>query len=90
MRRRLLTAAALGAVAALTVRSATADGPAADAPKAFAQADVDFYEKEVRPVLAAHCLKCHGADEEKIKGGFSLATREGAGGRGESGPAVDL
>jgi mono/diheme cytochrome c family protein len=87
-RPRLTAAVALGAVAAaLTVRHA--DGQPTPAPKAFAQADVDFYEKEVRPILATHCLKCHGADE-KIKGGFSLATREAVLEGGDTGPAVDL
>ncbi|HEX4613760.1 MAG TPA: PSD1 and planctomycete cytochrome C domain-containing protein [Urbifossiella sp.] len=88
--RHLAIAVALGAVAAaLTVRHAAADDPKTDPGKAFAKADVDFYEKEVRPILAAHCLKCHGADE-KIKGGFSLATREAVLAGGETGPAVDL
>ncbi|QDU20706.1 PSD1 and planctomycete cytochrome C domain-containing protein [Urbifossiella limnaea] len=87
-RTRLTAAVALGAVAAgLTVRHA--GGQPAAAPKAFAQADVDFYEKEVRPILAANCLKCHGADE-KIKGGLSLATRESVLEGGDTGPAVDL
>jgi mono/diheme cytochrome c family protein len=85
---RLTAAVALGTVAAaLTVRHA--GGQPAAAPKAFAQADVDFYEKEVRPILATHCLKCHGADD-KIKGGLSLATREAVLEGGDTGPAVDL
>ncbi|MBN9517226.1 PSD1 domain-containing protein [bacterium] len=89
MPRRLLAAVALGAVvAAATVHHAA--GQPGDAPKSFAKADVDFYEKEVRPILTAHCLKCHGADEEKIKGGFSLATREAVLAGGDSGPGVDL
>ena len=44
----------------------------------------------IRPLLEMHCLKCHGADEEKMKGGYSLATREAAVAGGDSGPGVDL
>src|SRR4051794_3776006 len=27
--------------------------------------EVEFFEKQVRPVLAEHCYKCHGADKQK-------------------------
>ncbi|MFM8273632.1 MAG: DUF1553 domain-containing protein [Gemmata sp.] len=60
-----------------------------DAPK-FTAAQVSFYEKEVLPVLTQHCLKCHGADHEKLKGGLDLSTRKSAISGGDSGPAVNL
>ena len=40
---------------------------------AFAEASglpddaVEFFEKEVRPVLAEHCYKCHGPDKQKAE-----------------------
>src|SRR5262245_2646355 len=44
--------------------------------------EVEFFEKNVRPVLVEKCLSCHGA--EKPKGDLRLDTREGLlkGGRG--------
>ena len=60
-----------------------------DAPT-FTAAQVSFYEKEVLPVLTQHCLKCHGADPEKVKGGLDLTTRKAALAGGESGPSVTL
>ena len=61
----------------------------APAPK-FAADQVAFFEKEVAPVLAKHCTKCHGDDPEKVKGGLSLATRAAILAGGETGPAADL
>ena len=28
----------------------------------FTAADLEFFEKKIRPVLAEHCYKCHSAD----------------------------
>ncbi|MEZ6056291.1 MAG: DUF1553 domain-containing protein [Planctomycetaceae bacterium] len=47
-----------------------------------------FFEKQIRPVLVAHCYQCHSANGEKIQGGLSLDTREGIRKGGDSGPAV--
>ena len=51
--------------------------------------DVAFYEKEVAPLLKAHCLNCHGG-EAKIKGGLRLTDRADILKGGDSGPAVNL
>lgn len=56
----------------------------------FTKAQVSFYEKEVLPVLTQHCLKCHGADPDKLKGDLNLTTRKGVLTGGETGPAVNL
>lgn len=47
-----------------------------------------FFEKNIRPVLADKCYKCHSADAEKIKGGLVLDTRDGIRAGGDSGPAI--
>ena len=62
--------------------------PAADVPT-FSAEQVAVYEKEVRPILAAHCLKCHGQNPEKIRGGLDLTRRSGLIEGGDTGPAVD-
>ena len=48
-----------------------------------------FFESEVKPLLQAHCLKCHGADPKKIKGGFALTGRAAVLKGGDTGPGFD-
>tara|TARA_R110000744_G_scaffold151698_2_gene265335 strand:- start:2950 stop:5637 length:2688 start_codon:yes stop_codon:yes gene_type:complete len=43
---------------------------------AFAQ-DSQFFEKQVRPVLAKNCYECHSASASKVKGDLLLDTKEG-------------
>lgn len=62
---------------------------AADPAPSFRPEQVAFYEKEVLPVLTQHCLKCHGADAKKIRGGLNLTTRQGTITGGDTGPAFD-
>lgn len=50
---------------------------------------VGFFEREVRPILKARCLKCHG-EGPKIKGGLRLDSREAVLKGGDQGPAVVL
>ncbi|MFC5456112.1 PSD1 and planctomycete cytochrome C domain-containing protein [Prosthecobacter fluviatilis] len=45
---------------------------------------VDF-NRDVRPVLAQHCFKCHGMDDQGRKGKLRLDLREAAIGQGKSG-----
>ncbi len=47
---------------------------------------LEFFEKNVRPVLVEKCLACHGAD--KAKGGLRLDTRAAVLKGGERGPGV--
>ena len=47
-----------------------------------------FFEGKIRPLLAAHCLKCHSAAEGKTKGGLALDSRDATLKGGDSGPAV--
>jgi hypothetical protein len=47
---------------------------------------LDLFRKQVKPLLAECCLKCHGG--QKTKGDFDLNTRDGLLKGGSDGPAV--
>lgn len=51
-------------------------------------ADLEFFEKKVRPLLVEHCYECHSADSRKIGGGLRLDSRAGWQTGGDTGPAV--
>jgi hypothetical protein len=70
-------------VVASTAVAATTDGKL---PPAVAH-PVDF-EKEIKPLFEAACIKCHA--KGKDKGGFSLETREAFLKGGDTGPAAEL
>ena len=59
----------------------------ADDPK-FDAAQLEFFEKKIRPVLVEHCYKCHGGDKKSIKGSLRLDTRAATLAGGDSGPAI--
>lgn len=50
------------------------EGAKDDSPK-FSREDVDFFEREIRPVLFARCFKCHAGDE--AESGLRLTSRYG-------------
>jgi hypothetical protein len=52
------------------------------------RAQVEYFEKKIRPVLVTHCYKCHSAQAAKVKGGLLLDTRDGLLKGGASGPAI--
>ena len=54
----------------------------------FTAADLEFFEKKIRPVLAEHCYKCHSADAKKLKGDLMLDHRAGVFKGGDTGPAI--
>lgn len=66
---------------------ATAEGPASRlrSPEDAGAAAI-FFEKEIRPVLAAKCFKCHGAKRQKA--GLRLDSRVSMLEGGESGPPI--
>ena len=68
--------------------AAPAAPAAATASATLTAQQTEFFEGKIRPLLAAHCLKCHSAAEGKTKGGLALDTREGTLKGGDSGPAV--
>jgi hypothetical protein len=63
--------------------------PAAAASEVAITAEgVQFFEAKIRPVLVAHCGKCHSSSAEKLRGGLRLDTREGLRLGGDSGPVI--
>src|SRR5208282_5623324 len=80
----LVFAAALGGYG----QGAVGAGPA-DAAEANGKADpaaVEFFERNVRPILATRCQGCHGP--AKQKGGLRLDARAAVLAGGSTGPAV--
>jgi len=57
-------------------------GPALDPQQ------VEFFEKEIRPLLSAKCDKCHSHQSESVRGGLYLDTRAGWTKGGDTGPAI--
>jgi hypothetical protein len=55
-------------------------------PKAADPAAIEFFEKEVRPLLAARCQGCHGATKQK--GDLRLDSRTAILAGGSTGPAI--
>jgi hypothetical protein len=58
-------------------------------PPQFSPEALEFFEKNIRPVLADRCYECHSASSQKIRGAFLLDSREGLLKGGETGtPAI--
>ncbi|HEY2844635.1 MAG TPA: PSD1 and planctomycete cytochrome C domain-containing protein [Bryobacteraceae bacterium] len=75
---RLSGATAAALLAFYAVSAATA-APSAE--------QAEFFEKQVRPLLADRCYECHSA-EKKTKGGLALDTAEATRKGGDTGPAL--
>jgi Protein of unknown function (DUF1553)/Protein of unknown function (DUF1549)/Planctomycete cytochrome C len=60
-------------------------GPSAHAAPPGDVREVEFFEKQIRPILVERCQWCHG--EKKQQGGLRLTSREAALKGGDRGPA---
>jgi len=58
----------------------------ATSPLRAADSKLDFFEKEIRPLLVNHCYQCHGPEE--ASGRLRLDTKAGWARGGERGPAI--
>ena len=74
--------------ALLAVISVASFSHADDTPAPTA-GQVAFYQNEVRPILEANCVRCHGKNPEKLRGGLNLTSRAGLVAGGDSGPGID-
>jgi hypothetical protein len=57
-----------------------------DAPTAGNTGGIEFFEKEIRPLLVERCYKCHGTG--KVRGGLRLLSRDLVLAGGDRGPAA--
>jgi hypothetical protein len=53
-----------------------------------ATAQLEFFEKRIRPVLAEHCYACHSTASDRVRGGLRVDTRAELLRGGETGPAL--
>ena len=65
----------------------SASGDAKEETTAFDKQSIEFFQKQVKPILQANCFSCHGA-KKNVKGGLRLTSRKGILKGGDSGPAV--
>jgi len=77
----LLNAFAIGAFC--TSRLGAEEPPAEPSAK-----QIEFFEKEIRPLLARRCFECHGPDAERLEGGLLMNSRAALLEGGDTGPAV--
>ena len=49
---------------------------------------LEFFEKEIRPILVEHCYECHDSQNGKLKGGLALNHPGGIVAGGDSGAAI--
>ncbi len=69
------------------LRDWIAAGAEDDSP-AFPADEVRFFEREIRPVLANHCFKCHAGEDPEH--GLRLTSRHAILAGGFDGPVVDI
>ena len=56
--------------------------------KSITPEQLEFFEKNIRPVLVEHCYDCHSEEKGKNKGELTLDTRDGIRAGGDRGPAI--
>jgi uncharacterized small protein (DUF1192 family) len=83
MMRRTLSAVLL--LASILMAWMGATGPTAWADDA---ADVEYFEKHVRPLLEERCLDCHGSESDPMGGNLRVDYRQGLLDGGDLGPAI--
>ena len=54
------------------------------------EAQLEFFEKKIRPVLATYCYECHANDSKKLGGELLLDSRLGWQNGGDSGAAIQV
>jgi hypothetical protein len=78
----------VGLVISLPSRNWAQDSNSGLETEAFSPASIEFFEREVRPLLLEHCSACHSTSVGKVKGGLSLDSHEAMIAGGESGASI--
>jgi hypothetical protein len=60
-----------------------------DSARADEPADLEFYERKIRPLLANRCYECHSKDSKRPEGGLLLDTSAGVRAGGENGAIIN-
>ena len=84
----VVLAAAQALVSSPALPSDPAAAPDPPASAASQEQNFEFFEKQVRPILATRCYECHSGRVDKPKGGLRLDLREAALKGGDTGPAI--
>lgn len=85
-------AAGLWLSVAIFAAPLSADDDHAETAQAEVQANaaqIEFFEKQVRPLFAQHCYECHSVEAKKLQAGLLMDSRAGLMRGGDSGEAVD-
>jgi hypothetical protein len=51
--------------------------------------ELEFFEKEIRPLLVEHCYSCHSGSSEKLQASLRVDSRDALLQGGDSGPAIE-
>jgi hypothetical protein len=78
----------IGSLVALCFTSTSLVANAQIEHKSIPPEQLEFFEKNIRPVLVQHCYECHSEEKGKSKGELTLDTRDGIRAGGSRGPAV--
>jgi hypothetical protein len=77
----------LTAMAAILLSVSTSTFAADEAQVSFPAEHVQFFKKDVLPLLQQKCFKCHGG-RPKVEGSFRITSREGILSGGDAGPGA--
>ena len=73
----------------LTALATVPAAPAESPPQPnFSPTSLEFFEKQVRPLLAKRCFGCHSGKAKSLKGNLRLDSRKFALRGGDAGPAI--
>jgi cytochrome c553 len=73
---------------ALLILGTASAALAADPPTRFSAAQLEHFEKAIRPLLVKRCFSCHSDRAKKLKAGLKLDTRQRALTGGDTGAAL--
>ncbi len=52
------------------------------------RAEIEYFERKIRPLLSEHCYECHSEESDTVQGGLLLDSATGIAQGGDSGPVL--